>query len=79
MIQRGTMNVLFAGLALGMMYLASPPFVLSLSHMLGYDWMHIRDTLYLPIVLVAMQFPVINHGYEAYCRLVIEVLRLPTP
>lgn len=79
MIQRGTMNVLFAAVALGTMYLASPPFVLSLSHILGFEWGPIRDTLYLPIVLVAMRFPVINQGYESYCRLVIEVLRLPTP
>jgi hypothetical protein len=79
MIQRGTVNVLFAAVALGIMYLASPPFVMSLSHVLGYEWGSIRDTLYLPIVLLGLQVPQIIHGYEAYCRLVIEVLRLPTP
>ncbi len=60
-------------------YLLSPPFLLSLTYVLGIEWGLIRDTLYLPIVVTGSAFPRVIPWYEGYCQFVISLLGLPVP
>lgn len=70
---------ILAGMSLMVAYLLSPPFVLSLTYMLGIEWSLIRDTLYFPIVLAGHRIPQVIPWVEWYCSFVVSALRLPVP
>jgi len=68
-----------AGVGAVILYLASPPFVVSITYVLGIPWEPIRDTFYLPVVVLMGWWPQAIPWYEGYIRLVVSTLRLPAP
>jgi hypothetical protein len=61
-------------------YVLSPPFVISLCHLLGLPWNRVRDTFYLPLVMAFFWAPKAwERHYEVYVEFVIRTLRLPVP
>ncbi len=61
-------------------YVLSPPFAVSICHVLSLPWARVRDTFYLPLVLAFTWAPKAwEQWYEAYVQFVIETLRLPVP
>ena len=58
-----------------LLYVASPPFAVTFCRMVGTDWALIRDTFYLPLVLLFGTLPNwAGQAFERYCEFVLALL-----